>query len=433
MHRGCAAARAQQLAPKFQKGTKLNMSPIAPRRHIALLLAFAGLCMLALALALAPAARAEQKPKVEPPLDVLVLSNGDTLHGRFVSAIDGKVIFHSEILGDVTLSWDKIRSLRAHEHFAVVNKSVRLPGDAHTGKIPAGELVVADGAVTVQTEDAQPVARIPLKDTAFILKQETVTRVARDKDILAGWSGSATLGSAVVTATQRQFTISGGVHLTRLMPTVSWLRPRNRTTLDFTGSFGKITQPGYTSGGVVVPAQVTKSAIYHADAERDEYFTPRFFALAQTAFDHNYSQNLDLQQIYGGGLGWTVLKTSKQAADLKASIQYEMQQFIPSSTVATPTAPNQNLVGSTFAANYSLHLPLFTFAQQLSYLPAYNQLHDYSAIESNTVTFPAYKSLSFSLGTIDSYLNDPPVSEPPTQRNSFQFNMGLTYSIHPRQ
>jgi len=29
-------------------------------------------------------------------------------------------------------------------------------------------------------------------------------------------------------------------------------------------------------------------------------------------FDHNYGQDLNLQQIYGGGLGWTALKTPKQ-------------------------------------------------------------------------------------------------------------------------
>ena len=41
----------------------------------------------------------------------------------------------------------------------------------------------------------------------------------------------------------------------------------------------------------------------------------------------------------------------------------------------------------------------------------------------------ATRNLGFSLATLDSYLNDPPVSLPPTKRNSFQFTMGLTYAI----
>jgi hypothetical protein len=171
----------------------------------------------------------------------------------------------------------------------------------------------------------------------------------------------------------------------------------------------------------------SKSAIYHADAERDEFFSPRFFALAQTAFDHNYSQDLDLQQIYGGGLGWTVLKTPKQEANVKATVQYEKQSFISSST-----GTNQNLIGSTFAANYLLKTKLVTYTQGIAFIPAYNNARAYSANETNTLAFPAYKNLSFSVGTLDSYLNDPPLSLPPTKRNSFQFTMGLTYAFKAR-
>ena len=78
------------------------------------------------------------------------------------------------------------------------------------------------------------------------------------------------------------------------------------------------------------------------------------------------------------------------------------------------------------------HLKLFAYTQGLAFIPAYNNMRAYSATEANTFSFPAYKRLSFSLGTMDSYLNDPPSSLPPTKRNSFQFTMGLTYSIKSR-
>jgi len=45
------------------------------------------------------------------------------------------------------------------------------------------------------------------------------------------------------------------------------------------------------------------------------------------------------------------------------------------------------------------------------------------------VAFPTYKNLGFSVGTMDSYLNNPPATLPPTKRNSFQFTMGLTYAF----
>jgi len=373
----------------------------------------------------------DKKPAPNPAPDVLVLSNGDTLHGKFVSETAGKVTFHSDPLGDISVSWDKIKEMHVNEKLAVLDKTVKLRGKKSQQQVPVGTLEVADQAVTVHPENAAPAAPIQVKDAQFIIDEATLNNeIYHQPDFFAGWSGPATFGATLVTATQNQYAVSGAIGLVRVVPTVSWLDPHDRTSMDFSGSFGKITQPGYvvpasgSTPATYVAATSTKTAIYHADAERDEYFAPRFFGLGQTAFDHNFGQDLDLQQIYGGGIGWTAIKTPKQEMDLKATMQYEKQEFI---TGAAGT--NQNLVGSTFSAAYGLHMKLLTLTQSLSFIPAYNNSSAYSANETDTFAFPAYKNLSFSLGTMDSYLNDPPVSLPPTKKNSFQFTMGLTYAI----
>lgn len=385
------------------------------------------------ALALTPAALRAADPPAKPGPDTLVLVNGDTLHGKFVSSIQGKVTFHSDVLGDLTLSWDKVKTLETHETFGVVNKGQKFHGRKREGVVSTGRIEVAGSTLTLQPEGAGAAKTMPVANAAYVMDGAVLDRQLHHRPgLLAGWAGAATAGATLVTATQNQYTFSGGIALARVSPGVSWLDPRDRTSIGFTGSFGKITQPGYyaTPGDPTsyVAAVTTKSAIYHAGAERDEYFSPRFYALAQVAFDHNYGQDLDLQQIYGGGLGWTVLKTPKQEADLKATAQYEKQQFISSSA-----GNGQNLVGSTFAANYVLHTKLLTYTQGVAYIPAYNNMHAYSTNETNTFAFPAYKNLSFSVGTLDSYLNGPPASVPPTKRNSFQFTMGLTYAIRGRE
>jgi hypothetical protein len=362
--------------------------------------------------------------------DELVLSNGDTLHGKLVSEIGGKVTFHSDPLGDVTLGWDKIKELHTSGNFAVIDKNVKIRGKKSSRAIPSGTVEVTNQSLILHTDNTAVPAPIPVADALFIMDKATLDKqLYHSPGFFSGWNGAATAGAAIVTATQNQYTFSGGVGMVRIVPTASWLNPRDRTSFDFAGSFGKITQPSYTipatgtTPPVFVPAVVTKSALYHADAERDEYMSPRLFALGQTAFDHNYAQDLDLQQIYGGGFGWTVRKTPTQEADLKATIQYEKQQFITSST------SNQNLIGSTLSLSYVLHRKNLIYTQGLAFIPAFNNPHAYSADETNTLAFPAYKNLSFSLGTLDSYLNDTPSSEPPTKHNSFQFIMGFTYAI----
>ncbi len=361
----------------------------------------------------------------DPEPDTVVLSNGDTLHGKLVQEAGGTVTFHSDALGDLKISWDKIKELHASESFAVLNSETKNRGRKAAENLPSGSIDVANGAVTVHpaNEGAAPTP-IAVKDAAVIVsKPELDKQLLHTPGFFAGWNGAATAGATVVTATQDQYAVSGSVGLVRVIPTVQWLDSRNRTSADFSGSFGKITQPSYTSGGVFTPATSTKSSISHFDAERDEYVSARIFALGEAAFDHNYGQDLSLQQVYGGGLGWTAIKTLKQEADLKATMQYEKQSFI------SGTPSSQNLIGSTFAASYLLHLKIATFTQGLSFVPAYNNERAYSAEETDTVAFPVYKNFGFSVGTLDSYLNDPPATEPPTKRNSFQFTMGLTYAF----
>ncbi len=399
-----------------------HVSGRSRRRSFFLLALVAGL-----GASIAAPAQNQPAPKSAPDTapDVLVLNNGDTLHGKLVNEIAGKITFHSDPLGDIALGWDKVKELHTSQKFAVLSDNRKPGGKRAARRFPVGTLEVANQTLTVHPENEAAEAAIPVNSTQYILDEATLDKqINHTPGFFSGWTGAATAGAPLVAATQNQYTVSGGIGLVRTVPTANWLTPHDRTSADFTGSFGKIVQPAYASEGVTVPEVVTKSAIYHADAERDEYFSPRFFALGQVAFDHNFGQDLNLQQVYGGGFGWTALKTPKQEADLKGTIQYEKQQFITGGSDG-----NQNLVGSTFAATYGLRLKLFTYSQNVSFIPAYNNMHAYSAAEANSFAFPAYKRLSFALGTMDSYLNNPPVSLPPTRRNSFQFTMGLTYEF----
>jgi hypothetical protein len=371
-------------------------------------------------------------PAPNPEPDVLVLSNGDTLHGKFVNETAGKVTFHTDPLGDVSIGWDKIKEMHTTQKFGVLDKTVKLTGKRMARQVPVGTLEVSNQTVTVHPENATPPAPIPVANAPYILDEATLNKyIYHQQGFLEGWNGPVTAGATLVSATDNQYTFSGAVALVRTDPTVSWLNTRNRTLLGINESYGKITQPAYTVPGtppVFVPAIVTKSSIFHLGAERDEYFSPRVYALGQTAFDHNFALDLQLQQIYGGGIGWTIIKSPKQQFDVKGTVQYEKQQFIPDTGNA-----NTDLVGSTFAASYLLKLKLLTYTQALSFIPSYNQPSAYSATEVNSVAFPAYKNLSFSVGTLDTYLNNAPTigtpTNPPTKRNSFQFTMGLTYAI----
>lgn len=387
--------------------------------------------ILAFAFALAAGVVHAQAPAKTTP-DTITFTNGDHLTGKLVREATGSVIFHSDIAGDVTVTWDKVKELHASGSFAVLEKGVLTSRKLGEANIPIGTLAVTGGQIALQSATTGAELKpIPVASVDYIIDKPTL-----DKQLLGrpgffqAWNGSATAGATVVSATQNQYTVTAAAALQRIVPTVTWLDPRNRTAANFNESFGKITQPAYTvpasatAPATFVPSTFTKSNIFHADAERDEYVSKRLYYLGTFAFDHNFAQSLQLQQIYGGGIGYTVLKRPKQQLDVKAVAQYEKQTFFNSATV------NQNLIAATFAANYSLTLPHgIIFNQQLSYIPAFNNVRAYSADETDALTFPAYKNLGFTIGSLDSYLNDAPVTLPATKRNSFQFTVGVTYAL----
>ncbi len=373
--------------------------------------------------------------------DTLVFENGDTLKGKLEREVTGTIFFNSDELGEVNVPWSKVRTLRTQGGYVVLENK---PGVHHsvvdaargTLRVEEGEVHVSPGTPPPSEAKGHEMVRgerivagrepIPVAQAQFILDDQTFNKQVRENpNFFAGWNGSATVGITVVKGTENQQVYTSAVAITRSVPTVSWLATRNRTSADFSSSYGQITQPAYLSGGVPVAAVSTRTSIFHADAERDEYVSTRAYLLAQTAFDHNYSQGLDLQQIYGAGVGLTVLKRPVQQLDLRASLQYEKQVFLEG-----VAGTNQNLIGSTLSGTYALRLKRgIAFNQQASYLPAFNNTRAYTANETNALSFPVYKNLAFTVGTIDTYLNDPPVALPPVTRNSFQFTTGVTYNL----
>jgi hypothetical protein len=364
-----------------------------------------------------------------PAPDVIIFTNGDRLSGKLVRAINGTVTFHSDLAGDINVSWDKIKELHSSSPFAVLEKGVIPKRKLGEGQVSIGAPTVRDQKIELTPTAAatRQIPSIPVANAAYVIDQPSFDKqLLRSPGFFEAWNGTATGGVTLVKATQNQYTVNSAVTLVRTVPTVAWLTPRNRTVVDFSSSFGKITEPAFTDAtGTFNPATETKSNILHGDAEHDEYFSPRFYYLGDLSFDHNFSQSLQLQQVYGVGVGWTAIKRAKQQLDLKAVAQYESQRFFDATA-----GSNQNLIGATVAANYLLKLPKgIVFDQQLSFLPAFNNPHAYSATETDTLTFPAYKNLAFTVGSLDSYLNNAPVTLPPTERNSFQFTVGATYTI----
>ena len=177
--------------------------------------------------------------------DVLVFTNGDQLTGKLVNSAGGKVIFHSDMAGDVTVDWAKVKEIRTAQKFAVILNGVK-PSRKNPEAVPQGAVTIADQTVQVHPDTGAAPAPIPVKNINFLIDDPTFqSKIKTEPGFFHAWHGSATGGATIVEATQTSYSFNGAITLARVIPDVTWLEPKNRTTTDFSASYGKITDPGY--------------------------------------------------------------------------------------------------------------------------------------------------------------------------------------------
>ncbi len=361
--------------------------------------------------------------------DVLVFTNGDKLTGKLERATDGNVVFQSDMAGELTIPFSKVKELQSGTEFVALRKGV-------PGKIkPAGTGAVtfADNTLTLK-RGTEPAQTLSAKELGFLIDVPSYAReVDRRAGFREGWNGSATAGLSLVRSTVSSTVFNGAVNFVRAIPTVGYLPNRNRTTINVSESYGTNRTPVIPqTTPVPSPPVVVQTSIFHGDSERDEYFTQRFYALGDLSFDHNFSQGLQLQQVYGLGAGWTPIQSAAQELNLRADAHYEKQQFLPTIVGSINTANgasqnNLNLFGSTFQENYRRNLPRkLVLTEWANILPAWNDTKAYTANAYLALTMPLFKRLGVNISGTDNYLNDP---SPGYRTNSVQFVTGLSFTI----
>jgi hypothetical protein len=367
--------------------------------------------VLALACAALAYGQTAAAPKPEP--DTLTLSSGESLIGHFVRSSGGNVVFKSDGLGELTIAWAKVKELHAADHYVVVGKGVKLTRRTDTSNLPKGTVAVANETVVVEAEPGAPPRKVPVGDAAYVVNEATFQKVLfHGPSFFEDWKGAVTGGASIIEATQQARTFTGGIALIRAVPGENWLSLRNRTLIDFNFADGHITQPDTPR---------IKTSIYHAGFERDEYFRGKdLYMFGQAAFDHNFSQGLDLQTNTGGGMGYTAVKGANETLDFKGSMTFIKQEF---------HAPgiNHSLLGSNFIETFTRKTARgILFLQEIAITPTWTNLDAYSGVASGSVSVPVFKQLGFTTAISDSFLNNPPAG---FKKNSFQLSTGLTYTL----
>jgi Protein of unknown function, DUF481 len=343
--------------------------------------------------------------------DQVTLKNGDRLTGTIVSG-DGKtLVLKTEFVGDVTIQWDAITAIDSSENLHLTLKD---------GKTLAGKVSTNDGTFVVA--GAAPSAGSAPKDTIVAVRNDTeqaafdaqAEKMAHPK-FYYFWSGVFDSGLALTrgNSSTASYTLDGNA----VRET-----PRDKLTLFATYI--------YATDDTTSPSHTTANSI-RAGIRGDLNLTPRVFVFALANFETNELQHLDLRQVYGGGLGYHVIKTDRTVFDVFAGGDYDRDEFgaysFANSAPPPPFIPiaafNKNsaeiMAGEEFDSKLNQRSLL---TERLTFFPNISDLGQYRIQFDASLATQVKNWLSWQITVSDHYISYPP---PGLKGNDLILSTGL--------
>src|ERR1700755_2243070 len=136
----------------------------------------------------------------KPAPDLIVFTNGDQLTGTLERATGDSFVFKSDIVGEVTVTADKIKELRSGGKFVALKKGETI---TRTSKQP-GPVTYADSVVSIADSSSSATPEtVPTKELAYLIDGATYTKeVTSNPGVLSGWNGAISGGITLVESTQ---------------------------------------------------------------------------------------------------------------------------------------------------------------------------------------------------------------------------------------
>jgi len=326
--------------------------------------------------------------------DQVVLKNGDTITGSIVKKDGDKLTLKSEFLGEVTMPWSAVQSLRSDMEVTVVPSA----GEAIKGKVNTSgtNLQVATGAGTTTT---MPLANVTaVRDTA---EQASYERLLHP-GILELWAGYFDVGLALARGNSFTDTLTTAFNANRVT-----------RTSKINVHFSEIYATSRVNGVVNANADAVRGGW-----SLNEDLKPKIFWSVINEYEHDRFQSLDLRFVAGGGLGWNAIKNDRIQLGLTGGVDYNRENF----TLLSRDSAEFN-VGDAFA--YKL-TGITSINQDLTYFANLTDTGQYRVNFDLGGVTTLKKWLGWQVTASDHFLSNPVFGR---QRNDLILSSGFRVSF----
>jgi putative salt-induced outer membrane protein YdiY len=333
--------------------------------------------------------------------DQVVLKNGDRLTGSIEKSDEKSLIIKTEFAGEVTVQWPAIQEIQSEQPLHVSLKG---------GQNVVGAVSTSAGKIEVATKNA---GNVEAPKEAIVLMRSESEQAAWEKmqhpGLLQGWDGGLNIGFGLT---------AGNSETKNLALAFTGVR---------TGLHDKLSLYAasvYSTNGLAPAATRLTANTNKGGARYDHDITPRLFAFVNADFFTDALQDLNLRSVFGGGLGWHVIKAPKTTLDILGGIAYTRENY-------TQLAPLPRLIHNFAAAQIGDELlhkisKSTVITQRAYFFPNFNESGEYRAtFDLGTVT-KINKWMGWQNTFGDVYVTNPPTGK---KKNDVVFTTGLNIAF----
>ena len=336
--------------------------------------------------------------------DTLVLKNGDRLTGTIESS-DGKVItFKTDYAGEIKVKWSAVKETTTENPLYVVKNNKATVN---------GTVTTEDSNVVVHTANAGAVT-VPLSDVAVIRSpaEQKAYEGTLHPNLVQEWAGGGSFGFALA---------RGNSDTTNLA--VGFNADRKTLSDEIKTYFSSI----YATAGAIAGGTVTANEIL-GGIRFDKNIDPKLFAFVSGDFTHDALQSLNLQQIYGGGLGWHAIDHPNTTLDVLGGLSYTRESYNGATTTTTTGAVDRNFPTLVAGENFTKKLGAGSaLTEDFTFYPDLTDISEYRLALDAGWTTQIKKWLGWQITLSDRYISNPPILG--TKDNDVVLSTGLKFSF----